>query len=494
MRRIRPHLLPLAMAPLLASCVFLLDYDELQDHAGSQAAGGMVGAGGGAAGEAGSPAVTCGDCNDHDPCTIDTCDQTGDAPLCVHEATEGLKLDGFEVTLPAERHVRVTLVASGKLFYLAALQVNEATPELALYRLASEGTELEPIGTDLRFEGTPVSNVGLAVEELALGEAALHGFVAIKPKVGDLAPRVFHLVNRADKTTTNLVGAAYKADNETVFPQALSIGGTIVGAWLQPDGTIAVHDVGAVRTDSFGTAALPATTLSLLSTADDQAAVMFTAQAGAQQALGTYVETAGQNREQLPECETRPGDYLSSSVIATQVPGLWLANVTRFGDEYLTSSTGTLLCDDGMCTAVGEDCADAKPSNGIRNIAGAAVHFEADDPGVIYTVAAFPQIAAKVDDSTTIEGKLSLTFGRVDLSAPGKAESVTYGGDPENGGFLQIAHNDTTEALGFAGPDWPAVGILPTQHVAVSWIQPSEAGDGTELHVQRYRMCIPALP
>ena len=95
-----------------------------------------------------------------------------------------------------------------------------------------------------------------------------------------------------------------------------------------------------------------------------------------------------------------------------------------------------------------------------------------------------PADPAKLDDPTTVEGKLSLTFGRVDLSTPEKAESTTIGGD-ENG-FVQIAHHDTAEALGFAGPDWPAVGILPTHQVAVSWIQPSAAGDGTELHVQRY--------
>jgi hypothetical protein len=56
---------------------------------------------------------------------------------------------------------------------------------------------------------------------------------------------------------------------------------------------------------------------------------------------------------------------------------------------------------------------------------------------------------------------------------------------------MEIAHNDTSQAQAFAGPDWPAVSILPTEQVAVAWIQPNAAADGTELHVQRYKMCLP---
>jgi hypothetical protein len=36
------------------------------------------------------------------------------------------------------------------------------------------------------------------------------------------------------------------------------------------------------------------------------------------------------------------------------------------------------------------------------------------------------------------------------------------------------------------------VSILPTRQVAVAWIQPNAAFDGTELHVQRYKMCLPS--
>jgi len=507
MQKLIRCLLPVLSAPLLASCVFLLDYDALQGGpppaaggaaAGDAAAGGVPtagtaagGAGNAEAGGAGGGA-SCGDCNDKNPCTIDTCDTTGDAPTCMHEATLGLKLDGFDTTLEAEQHVRVSLVGSGQLFYLAELEVNAGTPKVALYQLASDGTALEPLGTDLKLDGSPVSNVGLAIEQLAAGEVALHGFVATKLKPATAQPRVFHVEYRGNQSTATPVGASYRADNPSVFPQALAIGGTVVGSWIQADGTVAVHNVGAAKTDSFGDATLPATTLSLLSTSDNQPAVMFTASAMAKQALGTYVETLGHNRVKLAECETRPGDYLSSSVISTQLPGVWLAQVTRAGDGYLTTGNGTLVCGNSACVAAEEDCAKNPSPNALRDLAGDTVHFAKDAAGIIYSVVALPQVAPKADDPTTAEGKLSLALGRIDLSNPSKAQSTKIGGDAS--GLMEVAHNDTSLALGFAGPDWPAVSILPTEQVAVAWIQPNAAADGTELHVQRYKMCLAAPP
>ena len=496
MRRLASHLLPVVAAPFLASCVFLLNYDDLQKpntsaNGGSPGSDGGASSTSGAGGEAGSASLpACGNCNDHDPCTVDTCDETGDAPVCTHEATEGLKLDGFQTTLTSMHHVRVSLVAGGQQFFLAALESEKAGPQVSLYRLANAGTQLETIGADLKLDGVPISNVGLAVEELAVGAVALHGFVATKLKVGNTAARVFHVVNRADQTTVNVAGLSYAEGNANNFPQALLIGDKIVGAWIQSDGTIAVHNVGTAKTDTFGAPTLPATTLSLLSTANAQPAVMFTASAAAKQALGTYVETAGQSRTMLAECETRPGDYLSSSVIGTQVPGLWLADITRVGDGYLTTGGGTIVCGNNACVAAGEDCTKATPSNGLRDVAGATVRFETDPPGIVYSVVALPQLAPKADDMTLVEGKLSLVLGRADFSTPGKATSTTIGGDAQTG-LKTIAHNDTDATLGYAGPDWPAVGILPTKQVAVAWIQPNTTADGTELHVQRYKMCLP---
>jgi hypothetical protein len=488
--------LPICAAPLLGSCYFLLDYQDLQSDPGQVATTGG-GEGGGAstsAGTGGESDVTaggasaCGDCDDHDPCTVDTCDASGAAPKCVNTAQQGLALDGVDETHAADQHIRVSLVGSGQLFYLAEMEIDKDTPKVALYRLGTNDAALEAIGTDLTLDGNPVSNVGLAVEELAAGEVALHGFVATKLRVAAAMPRVFHVVNRNGKTTSNVVGATFRDDDVTArthaFPQALAINNKVVGAWIQADGTIAVHNVGTAKTDTFGTN-LKASTLSLLSTADNMPAVMFTAQTAADSgAVGTYVETSGQNRAKVPECETRPGAYLSSAAIATQIPGLWLANITRYGTDYLGNGNASLVCGTGTCTVVPEDCKQATLGNAVRDVSGASVHFDNDKAGVVYLVLASPQVVPPQAGATAFEARLNLGLGRVDFSI--KDDKGTPVGDSQ-----VIASNDTTEAAAFAGPDWPAVAILPSQKVAVAWIQPNSTFSGTELRVQRYKMCLP---
>ena len=75
MRLASPRWLAVVAAPFLASCVFLLDYDDLQSGpaastdgaslAGAAADGGRVNAAGSAGGQGGSP-VTCANCDDED--------------------------------------------------------------------------------------------------------------------------------------------------------------------------------------------------------------------------------------------------------------------------------------------------------------------------------------------------------------------------------------------------------------------------------------------
>ena len=108
--------------------------------------------------------------------------------------------------------------------------------------------------------------------------------------------------------------------------------------------------------------------------------------------------------------------------------------------------------------------------------------------GVVYSVLALPQIILKPGSDTEIEALLSVTLGRVDFSKE-PPESTTIGGDAQ--GLMEVARQGTDETRQFTGPDWPAVGILPSQQVAIAWIQPNSAFTGTELHVQRYKMCLP---
>lgn len=476
--RLSSYLVALCASPLLASCLFLLDYDALQG--GAVATGGAAGqpneAVSGAAG-AGGDGASCGDCNDGDPCTIDTCVALpGEAPSCEHQATRGLKADGFQVSLPAEKHLRVTLVGSGKLFYLSVLSLDAAAPQVSLYRLADDGTQLEPMLSDWRLGGNPITNVGLAVEKQAAGEVALHGFVAVKGKLNDAAARVLHLVSRDDQLSSKVVGLSYGSSNPTVFPQALAIGDQIFGAWIQEDGTIALHDVGTGQTASAGDPSIPATTLALLSTRDQRPAVLFTSESDG--ALGAWVEPEGGSRARLEECVDAPGTYLSSSVIGTQRPGLWLANVTREGESSATTTSGTLACGGLACVLASDDCSKVASSSAIRNVAGATVHFDTDDAGVVYSVIATPELVPG-DEGNSPGARLTLSLGRADFGVePVKKEEL---------GRVEAARSAEE---GTAGPDWPAVAILPSRKAAVAWISPSPSGVGTELHVERYEMCL----
>lgn len=481
------YLLPLLSPPLLASCVFLLDYDKLEGdarQAGSSGAGGsntapQAGAGGN---------DSCTDCDDHDPCTDDSCDDSGS---CAHAPREGLVLDGLDETVEAEAHLRVSMVAGGQLFYLSVLEANEDVSDVTIYRLASDGAALETLEkvSNLRVDATVLSNAGLAIDP-AIGGLALHGFIAMQTRLPGAEPKVFHLVSRNGKTTSTLVGPSYGLVSPWVFPQALTIGNKVVGAWIQGDGTIAVHDPGDGTVQTLGDPALPASTLSLLATANDEPAVMFTAQ-DETGALGSYVESVGTSRAPVEECQTAAGTYVSSSAISTQIPGVWLGNVTRAGDDYLTTGGTTLLCGNNGCSSVTDTCMPEDLSNSIRNVAGATVHFEADAPGIVYAVVAVPQLALKEGSTTEVEARLSLSLGRADFSEQGKGSSEPIGGD-ETSHLLPIARQPTNEAASFSGPDWPAVAILPTRQVAVAWLQPNAERSGSQLRVQRYKMCLPS--
>jgi len=491
-----------AAAPLLASCMFLLDFDELQlDKDKDKAAGGASPGGAGGTGGTGGTSVSeagtgqggddCGDCDDSDPCTIDTCSAAGGAPGCLHEPFEGLALDGFETTLEAESFGRPTLVAGSNFFYLAALDVTsvgrEKVPEITLYRLDSESDELETVGkfSDLPLGGKIASSAALAIEP-TLG-IALHAFVGVTTGLVAERPRVAHLVYINRKATANpILGSSYNTNNFWVPPQALAIGNSVKGAWLQEDGTMAVHDLATNSSTTFGDVALPATTLALLSTATDEPALLFTAEAGGL-ALGSYVETGGQNRSPVVECQPANGNYVSSAAIDTQISGIWLASITKGGDDYLTTGGATLVCLSNACTSQTETCKADDLGNSVRNVAGATVRFETDDPGIFYSVVTVPSLQAKPDSQTELEAALSVALARFDFSPGAGGKSTPIGATD-----VELARMDTDAALAFGGPDWPSVAILPTGKVALAWIQPTPEGSANELHFQRYKMCLPA--
>ncbi len=490
MRHVFHSALAVSTLPLLASCAFLLDFDKLQSGPteGDAGAPTLSVGGNGSAGRAGM-GDACGDCDDSDPCTLDTCDEAGAVPSCQHQVQPGLALDGFDTTLTANEHGRATLVSGTNAFYLSVLETQlagqEPIPEVTLYQLDSDAVELETLAklSNLPLTGLAASSAGLAVDE-TLGGLTLHAFVAVQPATVAETTRVLHLTHRNGNTTAKIVGTSYSTANPWVSPQALKIGNSVTGAWIQEDGTIAVHGLLGGATTTFGAVTLPATTFALLSTADDQPAVLFTAEA-AGSALGTYLETSGRNRSSVIECQRAEGAYLSSTVIGTGIPGVWIGNITKAGADYLTTSGTTIVCGANSCTSKSGACTADDLASGVRNVAGATVRFDADPPGVVYSVAALPQLQAKAEPPDELEAVLNVALTRADFS-PNAPDGATGVGE-----VLELARMDSGESLNFGGPDWPAVAILPTGTVAIAWSQPQPGGVGSELHLQRYKMCLP---
>jgi hypothetical protein len=468
----------LLVIPLLASCMFLLDFDELQSGNGAEggepSSGGAAGATSGGASGAGGACT----CDDQDPCTEDRCDP--DSPDgCVHDPRPGLVLDGLDATLEAEQHFRVAMVAGGGYFYLSAFELRDGEPEVSIYRAGATGSEVETLLTlsdPVRGDGTVVSNAGLAIDT-SFG-ITLHGLVAVEGAAGVV--RVMHVTHRQDQTDVQTVGLDYQP-NPLVFPQLLTIGTERYGAWIQGDGTVAMTEVGPGvpgvpgLPDMFGSSADPAGTLALIASVDNSPALLYTTPSG------VFADT-GQSRVQVEECQPADGDYLSSSAIETPVPGLWLANFTKFGADYLTNGSATLVCSAERCASKTERCTAEDANNGARNAAGASVRFDTDPAGVGYSVLALPSVAASEGTASGIEASLTLAGFKLDFSTDDVGNQAL--GEP-----FFVSTMATTEELSFAGPDWPALAILATRQVGLAWIQPKLDGTGSELRVQRYRMC-----
>src|SRR5690349_294212 len=124
-----PWITAAAGAALATSCALVLDYGALQhgsNDAGTSGAGGSAGttATGGASGSGGSAGTAgaagsspCGVCDDGNACTVDYCDTSSGTPTC---KANGMKLDGFDRRVVADKVHRVTLAAGTDAFYLTA--------------------------------------------------------------------------------------------------------------------------------------------------------------------------------------------------------------------------------------------------------------------------------------------------------------------------------------------------------------------------------------
>jgi hypothetical protein len=493
--RQRLFIVAYAVTPLLGACSFLLDFNGLQGghkatpDAGADAASGGGGGGSDAsasAGEAGaSSSCDPAACDDSDPCTVDTCDATA-SDGCAHGFTAGLGLEKDWRPIVADSQVRVTLTAGSDAFYFSSLSVTAKKAEVEIFRLGENDddyTSLKKLSSFAAFTGAPVSVAGLAIDTSDLAGETLHGLVAVKDAAGDA--QVWQITADAQQefAIPTKVGDSYSQALPFNYPVARALNGIVHGAWINADGTISVLSPGVAGTTTFGVGAPAAGVLTLIGTDTYQPAVIFSGQTN-----GVYLETAGGNRTAIPECQTATGGYTSMSATALAGHnGIWFSSWTKYTANALTDESHLVACAKGTCLPdTSTPCKAADANNLEREVVTESTHLPGDSADQSYAVTVVPILSADVDAGTT---NASLLAFLARLNSPlDKTATTTSIGAP-----LTLASQTATPST-LRGPDFPALAVLPGAQVkvAVAWIQPAASGSGSdELHLQRYRMCLP---
>jgi hypothetical protein len=468
MRRPTLALLWLTLAPALASCAFVLDFDSLQSgggggQGGQLLTGGSAGTLGGSAGKSGGDDI-CG------------------------EGVVGLVLDGVDETLQGDTYYRVTAASGDDDFFLSSYGLVGGEPVVTLYRLPAEAAGLEEIGTisgrmiaDLEL-GEPASAAGLVFQPFA---GLVHAYLALRKLTGDGA-RVWHTVFNSSTLEMLSVSAVVSDDYWQVSPYnhpvATNFGSVVGAAWLNEDQTVGVELSGEVHTLAKDT---PAMTVALLAAEDGSAAVLY----GTEE--GLFVERPGSDPLPVGECQTAPGAYLSTSTTSTTIPGFYIGSWTKFGvetdenDAFLTSEGRGVYCNADGCVLQAPSCDGGAENNLIRNPATAVIHRPGSQTGLVEVVQARPQLVPGEEEGSVV-ARLALTQAAVDFGIPPfENPAVAEPLGPE----IQLSAQETSEARDFRGPDWPVLANVAPDHYLVAWIEPTDTGDA--LRIQRYRLCLP---
>ena len=129
-------------------------------------------------------------------------------------------------------------------------------------------------------------------------------------------------------------------------------------------------------------------------------------------------------------------------------------------------------------------CKDTDANNFNRDAVIESVHLPGDPAEQSYVIGVAPTLTA---DAGTANASILGVLAKLE-SPLDKTGTTTAIGTP-----LVLA-SQTATGTGFRGPDFPAVAVLPGAQVkvAIAWIQPPASGSGSdEVHLQRYRMCLP---
>jgi hypothetical protein len=485
-------LVPLVFVFSLASCAFLLDFDELQagDGAGPDAAAGTGGTGGtggssgsssgtsGSAGGGGSSGTGPGDgggcpesCADTDPCTVDRCDTSASPPRCVNDR---LVKDGVSESLVADEMYRVTMTSGGDAFYYSVFEQTNMSPEVTLYELTREGTasrELAKVSSIPLFG--PARSAGGLVVDTSQG-FKLHAFPAFGNDVWHI---IFDSTFAVGVNNSHRVGiGTYDSTIAKRHPVAMKLAnGEIVGAWINTDGTVSVGSATRTATALSPTGVVVSQIAPL--GAGNTPGVLWTGPSG------VNAQLLGGTPSPVAACNTEPGVYLSATS-AEILPGFWIASWTKAGNNYLVNEGKGLGCSGTTCT--GEATCDPadQATPGLRNPALATAARSSDPPGTVLLASATPVIGPdQPGGSLTSAILLNLQRMVIEQGPPLRATTQDIGS-------VELARMPPGPAPNLEGPDWPAISILPPNKIAVAWLEPGASG-GDRLRVERYKICLP---
>jgi hypothetical protein len=449
---------------LLPACSFLLDFDELQSE-DEKSPGGDAGT------------ACAAPCDDQKPCTKDSCDLSSSPPRCKYEPIQGLVDDGFDAEIQADTVHRATLISAGDAFYFTVFETTNARNELTLYRVRNASNEYEKLTS---FSGllpnllTPRSAAGLVADtsNTSVG-LVLHGFLALDDNVYHI--RLGGNFDPTNAPLTTLATNTYDSLNPRRYPVAGPIAGSIVGAWINKDGTITAASPGKPSV-ALGSTAVPATQLALIGSRDTPG-VLWTGPGG------VYTQIAGGPPSQLMDCETRAGIYTNAMAVSI-LSGFWLTSWTKAGladGGFVSSQQLGVGCGSPLCVA-GRQCDGDILNPGVRNPAAATASRAGDPIGTVFVASANPYI--RLGDAGAPETGINLVVARIDFGDP------PFQRDPEAVpiGTVELSNMPAVAPL-FDGPDWPAISILPPNRVGVVWSEPRQAGQ--VLRAKRLMICAP---
>ena len=489
-------LLPLVSVFSLASCAFLLDFDDLQagGQAGTDAgagAGGSAGSGGdsgnsgssgssgssatggssGSSGSSGSDGGGCpADCADTDPCTVDRCDTTASPPVCVHDR---LVKDGVSEALVADEMHRVTMTSGPDAFYYSVFEQTNMSPEVTLYELTREGTasrELIKVSS-LPIFGAARSAGGLVVDTTQ--GFKLHAFPAFGNDVWHI---IFDSTFMAGLGNSHRVGiGTYDGAAPRRHPVAVKLGnGEIVGAWINTDGTVSVGSSTRAATVLSPTGVVVSQIAPLSSSTTP--GVLWTSPSG------VNTQLLGGTASPIATCNAQQGVYLSATS-AEILPGFWLASWTKGGQGFLVTEGKGLGCAATTCAGEASCGGSEQLSEGVRNPAIASAVRAGDPPGTVLLASATPLLVPNASGGAT--GAILLSVSRLVIQQGPPMRATT-----EDIGQVELSRMPPGPAPNFEAPDWPAVSILPPNKIAVAWLEPGSNG-GDRLRLERYKICLP---